>query len=197
MESSNPRNKFFFTSIRDIQIVSLLIDNKERVCLSQISATLLKGFSYNEIHNRRVALGINCVQCTPDQLDLLRQSGAMPNSSRRCGMITKKEAERLVDSFLSESKPLRLPDNFSFEIHHKCGYGCQGYFFPARYNSSRAKCIRCFYCGLFFSPNKFLFHMHEINNKAYMKLENANINSWRRHITLKDENCTSEMIEAW
>ena len=38
-------------------IVSLVIDAKERLCLAQISTTLLKGFSYNEIHNRRVALG--------------------------------------------------------------------------------------------------------------------------------------------
>ena len=43
-------------------IVSLMIDGKERLCLAQISNTLLKNFSYNEIHNRRVALGITCVQ---------------------------------------------------------------------------------------------------------------------------------------
>jgi len=39
-----------------------MIDGKERLCLAQISNTLLKNFSYNEIHNRRVALGITCVQ---------------------------------------------------------------------------------------------------------------------------------------
>lgn len=45
-----------------IPIVSLYIENQERLCLAQISNTLLKQFSYNEIHNRRVALGITCVQ---------------------------------------------------------------------------------------------------------------------------------------
>lgn len=40
-----------------IPIVSLVIENQERLCLAQISNTLLKQFSYNEIHNRRVALG--------------------------------------------------------------------------------------------------------------------------------------------
>lgn len=45
-----------------IPIVSLFIENQERLCLAQISNTLLKQFSYNEIHNRRVALGITCVQ---------------------------------------------------------------------------------------------------------------------------------------
>ena len=50
--------------LRGVSIVSLIIDGKERLCLAQISNTLLKNFSYNEIHNRRVALGITCVQVT-------------------------------------------------------------------------------------------------------------------------------------
>ena len=45
-----------------------MMDGKERLCLAQISNTLLKDYSYNEIHNRRVALGITCVQCTPVQV---------------------------------------------------------------------------------------------------------------------------------
>ena len=43
-----------------IPIVSLYIESQVRLCLAQISNTLLKQFSYNEIHNRRVALGITC-----------------------------------------------------------------------------------------------------------------------------------------
>lgn len=37
-----------------IPIVSLVMDGQERLCLAQISNTLLKQFSYNEIHNRSV-----------------------------------------------------------------------------------------------------------------------------------------------
>ena len=70
-----------------VPIVSLVIESQERLCLAQISNTLLKQFSYNEIHNRRVALGITCVQCTPVQLEILRRAGAMPVSSRRCGQF--------------------------------------------------------------------------------------------------------------
>lgn len=40
--------------IRGAPIVSLITDGKERLCLAQISNDLLKDFSYNEIHNRRV-----------------------------------------------------------------------------------------------------------------------------------------------
>lgn len=66
----------------------------------------------------------------------------MPSSSRRCGMITRREAERLVNSFLETTKPLNLPENFVFEVYHHCAWGCRGLFIPIRYNSSRAKCIR-------------------------------------------------------
>ncbi|KAI1301856.1 SKI family transcriptional corepressor 2 [Halotydeus destructor] len=167
-----------------VPIVALVMDNQERLCLAQISNTLLKNFSYNEIHNRRVALGITCVQCTPVQLELLRRAGAMPVSSRRCGMITKREAERLCKSFLAETAPPKLPDTFAFDIYHHCAWGCRGAFTPSRYNSSRAKCIKCSYCGLFFSPNKFIFHSHRLPESKYVQPDAANFNSWRRHIKL-------------
>ena len=54
--------------LHGVRIVSLGMEGKERLCLAQISNTLLKEYSYNEIHNRRVALGITCVQCTPVQV---------------------------------------------------------------------------------------------------------------------------------
>ncbi|PKK23197.1 SKI family transcriptional corepressor 2 [Columba livia] len=165
-----------------IPIVSLVIDGQERLCLAQISNTLLKNFSYNEIHNRRVALGITCVQCTPVQLEILRRAGAMPISSRRCGMITKREAERLCKSFLGENRPPKLPDNFAFDVSHECAWGCRGSFIPARYNSSRAKCIKCSYCSMYFSPNKFIFHSHRTPDAKYTQPDAANFNSWRRHL---------------
>jgi hypothetical protein len=61
------RNDFYAKQVSNvvlygIPIVSLYIESQERLCLAQISNTLLKQFSYNEIHNRRVALGITCVQ---------------------------------------------------------------------------------------------------------------------------------------
>ncbi|KAH7960149.1 hypothetical protein HPB49_017413 [Dermacentor silvarum] len=167
-----------------VPIVALVIEGQERLSLAQISNTLLKDYSYNEIHNRRVALGITCVQCTPVQLELLRRAGAMPVSSRRCGMITKREAERLCKSFLTDTPPPKLPENFAFDVSHQCAWGCRGSFVPARYNSSRAKCIKCAYCSLFFSPNKFIFHSHRLPDSKYVQPDAANFNSWRRHIKL-------------
>ncbi|XP_022536959.2 SKI family transcriptional corepressor 2 isoform X2 [Astyanax mexicanus] len=180
-----------------VPIVSLVIDNQERLCLAQISNTLLKHYSYNEIHNRRVALGITCVQCTPVQLEILRRAGAMPISSRRCGMITKREAERLCKSFLGENSPPKLPDNFAFDVSHECAWGCRGNFIPARYNSSRAKCIKCSYCNMYFSPNKFIFHSHRTPEAKYTQPDAANFNSWRRHLKLSDKTPADDMVFAW
>ncbi|KAF6208073.1 hypothetical protein GE061_016523 [Apolygus lucorum] len=180
-----------------VPIVSLIMENQERLCLAQISNTLLKAFSYNEIHNRRVALGITCVQCTPVQLEMLRRAGAMPVSSRRCGMITRREAERLCKSFLGDNSPPRLPEDFAFAVHHDCAWGCRGAFLPSRYNSSRAKCIKCSTCGLFFSPNKFIFHSHRSGPTAkYVQPDAANFNSWRRHMRLSG-NPPEEVVHAW
>ncbi|KAH8316205.1 hypothetical protein KR067_002165, partial [Drosophila pandora] len=181
-----------------IPIVSLFIESQERLCLAQISNTLLKQFSYNEIHNRRVALGITCVQCTPVQLEILRRAGAMPVSSRRCGMITRREAERLCKSFLGDNSPPQLPDDFAFNVQHKCAWGCRGSFLPSRYNSSRAKCIKCTYCGMFFSPNKFIFHSHRLTSTdRYVQPDAANFNSWRRHMTLSGNSHNEKIIHAW
>lgn len=183
--------------LHGVQIVCLYIDAKERLCLAQISNTLLQKFSYNEIHNRRVALGITCVQCTPVQLEILRRAGAMPISSRRCGMITKREAERLVRSFLEDIRPPKLPDTFAFEVYHECGWGSRGRFMPSRYNSSRAKCIKCTFCSMYFSPNKFIFHFHRTPEAKYNHPDAANFNSWRRHLKLTEECDTDDSSQAW
>ncbi|KAM3608785.1 uncharacterized protein V6R79_004612 [Siganus canaliculatus] len=185
------------TVLYGIPIVSLVIDGQERLCLAQISNTLLKNYSYNEIHNRRVALGITCVQCTPVQLEILRRAGAMPISSRRCGMITKREAERLCKSFLGAHSPPKLPENFAFDVSHECAWGSRGSFIPARYNSSRAKCIKCSYCNMYFSPNKFIFHSHRTPESKYTQPDAANFNSWRRHLKLTDKGCATDILHAW
>uniref|UniRef100_A0A8D0AES3 SKI family transcriptional corepressor 2 n=1 Tax=Sander lucioperca TaxID=283035 RepID=A0A8D0AES3_SANLU len=192
-----PPNQVGQVILYGVPIVSLVIDHNERLCLAQISNTLLKNYSYNEIHNRRVALGITCVQCTPVQLEILRRAGAMPISSRRCGMITKREAERLCKSFLGENAPPKLPDNFAFDVTHECAWGCRGNFIPARYNSSRAKCIKCSLCNMYFSPNKFIFHSHRTPDAKYTQPDAANFNSWRRHLKLSDKHPADEMVFAW
>ena len=47
-------------------------------------------------------------------------------------MITRREAERLVKSFLEDNSPPQLPDDFAFAVKHECGWGCHGQFIPLR-----------------------------------------------------------------
>ena len=178
-------------------VVALRVGSVNRLCLAQISSTLLRSFSYNEIHNRRVALGIMCVQCSPAQLEQLRRAGAMPLSSRRCGLITQREAERLVRSFLEEHAPPALPPGFAFDVRHTCGWGCRGKFLPDRYTSSRAKCVSCSTCGVLFSPNKFIFHNHALDGGEYRQPDAANFNAWRRHLELDGHQPSDALVHAW
>ena len=68
--------------------------------------------------------------------------------------------------------------------------------YPIRYNSSRAKCIKCLYCAMFYSPNKFVFHSHRLADSKYVQPDAANFNSWRRHIRL-DGDPPIEVVHAW
>jgi hypothetical protein len=111
-------------------------------------------------------------------------------------MITMREAERLVKSFLEENIPPKLPENFSFHVKHECGWGCEGYFEPSRYNSSRAKCIKCKICNMYFSPNKFIFHFHRTQEAKYSHPDAANFNSWRRHLKLYST-ADEAIVHAW
>ena len=112
-------------------------------------------------------------------------------------MSVQREAERLVRSFLDDISPPRLPENFSFDVAHSCGWGCRGSFLPSRYNSSRAKCVRCSHCAVFFSPNKFIFHYHRTAESTYTHPDAANFNSWRRHLKLGDPTAAENVRFAW
>lgn len=111
-------------------------------------------------------------------------------------MITKREAERLCKSFLGDNAPPKLPESFTFDVLHLCAWGCRGLFYPSRYNSSRAKCIKCSLCGSFYSPNKFIFHSHHTADATYVQPDAANFNSWRRHIRLHGSP-PEEIVHAW
>lgn len=39
-------------TLNEVKLISLIVNGEERVCLAQLSNTLLKDYSYNEIHNR-------------------------------------------------------------------------------------------------------------------------------------------------
>ncbi|KAK0141377.1 SKI family transcriptional corepressor 1 -B [Merluccius polli] len=119
------RTRVSETSLYGVPIVYLVIDGQERLCLAQISNTLLKNYSYNEIHNRRVALGITCVQCTPVQLEILRRAGAMP-SPPGVRHDHQTRGERLCKSFLGAHNPPKLRKISHLTSPTMCAWGSRG-----------------------------------------------------------------------
>ncbi len=184
MSIDQSKSKYCHIKIRNTELVALLETDYEFVCLAQLSVTLLKDFNYNQINNRRMSLGIEAVQCTAEQLELLKSACAAPCSMKRSGMIKRQDAERLVKSFLDDNQPLNLVKNLIIVVEHEFGWGCKGEFHTSLYNHSRAKCIRCLSCKIFLSPNKFTFHGHHRAGKTYNKRNTANLNLWRRHLKM-------------
>jgi len=57
--------------------------------------------------------------------------------------------------------------------------------------------VRCAYCQLYLSPNKFIFHFHRVTGSRYHHPDAANFNSWRRHLTLDYVDPSEELVHAW
>jgi hypothetical protein len=109
--------------IRNAKLVAIVENEQELVCLAQLSCVLLKDYNYNQINNRRMALGIEAHQPTIEQLDVFKQNGAMPTSLKRSGIIHKRDAERLVRSFLEENQTFDFPKNLVIIVEHEFGWG--------------------------------------------------------------------------
>lgn len=57
--------------------------------------------------------------------------------------------------------------------------------------------VRCAYCQLYLSPNKFIFHFHRVAGSRYHHPDAANFNSWRRHLSLDYVDPPEELVHAW
>ncbi|XP_009954390.1 PREDICTED: SKI family transcriptional corepressor 1-like, partial [Leptosomus discolor] len=175
------------TSLYGVPIVSLVIDGQERLCLAQISNTLLKNYSYNEMGEMQ-----------PNQVGETSLYGVpivslvIDGQERLC--LAQISNTLLKNYSYNEIHNRRT---FAFDVVHECAWGSRGSFIPARYNSSRAKCIKCSYCSMYFSPNKFIFHSHRTPDSKYTQPDAANFNSWRRHLKLSDKTATEELSHAW
>ena len=145
--------------------------------------------------------GIRCVFGYGTQLNILRELKIMSFNSKRYGMITIKDAKRLVNSFLAEDKALgtnKTLQDLSFEVEHICGSGSEGIFYASLYTNNRAKCISCLFCDELLTPNKFVLHTHERPDKQHFPLEAISLNSWRSFIKLKNEpELSQKLLDAW
>jgi hypothetical protein len=163
-----------------------------RLCLPQILNSVLERLSLKDINQACEELQIYCSTCTPDQLQVLKDSKVLPETAYQCGLITKSDAERLCAFLLDRAPPrasLRLGDPksspFSFRVEHDCFGHCEGLVLPEAYTAPNARCIECVQCEGLFSPQKFVCHAHD-NTESRTCHWGFSSENWRSYLRLSD-----------
>lgn len=168
------------------------VGGEPRLCLPQILNSVLERLSLKDINQACEELQIYCATCSPDQLQVLKDSKVLPETAYQCGLITKSDAERLC-SFLLERNPprasIRLGDPktspFSFKVEHDCFGRCEGIVLPEAYTGPTARCIECLICQGLFSPQKFVIHAHD-NTENRTCHWGFSSDHWRVYLRLSD-----------
>ena len=178
------------TVIDGERISCFRVGGEPRLCLPQILNIVLERLSLKDINQACEELQIYCATCSPDQLQVLKESNVLPETAYQCGLITKSDAERLCSFLLERSPPrasIRLGDPkaspFSFRVEHDCFGRCEGLVLPEAYTGPNARCIECVQCEGLFSPQKFVSHAHENteNRTCHWGFSSDN---WRTYLRL-------------
>ncbi|CAD6998393.1 unnamed protein product [Ceratitis capitata] len=145
-----------------------------RLCLPQFLNNVLADFTLDQINRIFDELGIYCSQCTPDQLSEFKTAKILPPDVKASGLITRTDAERLCaallhridrNSYISDED---IPKGaISFKVYHRCFGKCDGICTPDLYSYTKPTCIMCLECKGWFSPQKFVGHVHrEVENRT-------------------------------
>ncbi|ODM95665.1 Ski oncogene [Orchesella cincta] len=149
-------------------------------------------------------LQIFCSRCSSDQLEVLKVTGVIPMNAHSCGLITKTDAERLVNSLLHRNPPKSLVGSLTgrgkdgrmancFRIYHECFGKCRGIMMPHLYDKPDALCIECVECHGLFSPIRFVAHSHrrQENRTCHWGFDSAN---WRHYLLVSRD---QDELERW
>lgn len=160
-----------------------------RLCLPQVLNHVLKDCSFDDITRVIEYLGIDCSQCTPEQLQEFKLAGILPDDVKSCGLITRTNAERLC-SFLLHRPALSRNDKgmISFKVYHRCFDKCEGVCVPDLFSYKDPACIQCLECNGWFSPQRFVCHVHK-KPETHTCHWGFNSGNWRHylHVELTDE----------
>lgn len=90
-------------------------------------------------------------------MDLLKGTGVIPSTAQACGLVTKSDAERLVNSLLHRNPPKAAVSYFSavnrpqdpkqpksnshFRVYHECFGEGRGVVLPNLYEKPDSLCI--------------------------------------------------------
>ncbi|XP_054744562.1 ski oncogene-like [Anastrepha obliqua] len=145
-----------------------------RLCLPQFLNNVLADFTLDQINRIFDELGIYCSQCTPDQLLEFKTAKILPPDVKASGLITRTDAERLCAALLHRAdRNSYISDDdipkgaISFKVYHRCFGKCDGICTPDLYSYNKPTCIMCLECKGWFSPQKFVGHVHrEVENRT-------------------------------
>lgn len=174
------------------EIIScFVVGGEKRLCLPQILNSVLRDFILPQINQVCDDLQIFCSRCNPEQLEVLKLSGILPSSAPSCGLMTKTDAERLCSALLHQRpgpppRHLEKIVTFSFKVYHECFGKCKGVCMPELFTDEDSRCIQCLECHGFFSPQKFVCHVHlsSENRTCHWGFESC---KWRWYLLAVEE----------
>jgi len=157
------------TMLESSCITGFEVGGEVRICLPHIITSVLSEFSADQIFAVCTTLNIFLAPCNEAQLQALKHAGILPAETRRSGLITKTDAERMCNTLLPRDKNSRVAEferewnvevRYAFIVFHECFGGCRGEMVLERYTHPRARCIICRECGTAFNPFQFVGHCH-------------------------------------
>lgn len=172
------------------------VGGEMRLCLPQFLNNVLNDFTLDQINRIFDELGISCSQCTPDQLVEFKAAKILPSDVKGSGLITRTDAERLCAALLHRSDrnsyvPVEslAKGALSFQVYHKCFGKCEGICTPDMYSYQKPTCIKCLQCEGWFSPQKFVGHVHRKfeNRTCHWGFDSRNWHDYL-HVALDVEN---------
>uniref|UniRef100_A0A8D8RZ64 Ski oncogene n=2 Tax=Cacopsylla melanoneura TaxID=428564 RepID=A0A8D8RZ64_9HEMI len=189
--SDQSRSELSETLLEGETISCFVVGGEKRLCLPQILNSVLRDFILPQINQVCDDLQIFCSRCNPEQLEVLKLSGILPSSAPSCGLMTKTDAERLCSALLHqriESIPRHIDKlvTFSFKVYHECFGKCKGVCMPELFINGESLCIQCLECNGFFSPQKFVCHVHQTseNRTCHWGFESC---KWRSYLLAVEE----------
>lgn len=182
------------TLIEGKLIGSFELGGEMRLCLAQFLNDVLTDFGMDQINRVFDELRIFCSQCTPEQLQEFKHAKIIPKVVSSCGLITRTNAERLCSALLHlPERPCNIKGSISFKVYHRCFGKCEGICTPEMYSLKEPACIQCLECNGFFSPQRFVCHVHRQENETcHWGFDSSN---WRDYIHVNVDEQNREKFE--
>lgn len=185
----------FETLLEGEAISCFIVGGEKRLCFPQVLNAVLRDIPYDEINRACADLNINTPLASPAQLETLKLTGVLPRNTASCGLVTKSDAERLVNYLHQIRRPGQrlVPEGgeeraaLGIPVRHDCFGGARGLLFPDLYAAPDSACCECHECGHVFRPDKFVVHSHHQGAERRTCHWGFDSGNWRAYLRLQSE----------